>query len=278
MVEAEYQNILAQLRHEASHEDDPEAALAEIEAEADDYRRIAERRVRLGLLLSEIGAANGVEISEQEMNRLVDAGRLAISGQGPRDLHPLHPAGADGRRPAARAAVRGQGRRLPVRARPRSATARRPAPSSRPTSRARKAMSTARAAATTMRMRPPKAKKARQGQGARSKAAAKDELVRPSPPRVPVEKASAKPKPAKPVKDAPAAKAARQPRLLRSRRKEGASEEAGQEGLSEREIVCEDLNLAIDDLQAPGLPARRHLSGGRSARRAPEPGMTSACG
>ena len=32
MVEAEYQNILAQLRHEASHEADPEAALAEIEA------------------------------------------------------------------------------------------------------------------------------------------------------------------------------------------------------------------------------------------------------
>jgi trigger factor len=71
MVEAEYQNILGQLRHEASHEADPEAALAEIEAEADDYRKIAERRVRLGLLLSEIGNANGVEISEQEMNRLI---------------------------------------------------------------------------------------------------------------------------------------------------------------------------------------------------------------
>jgi len=71
MVEAEYENILAQLRHEASHEADPAAALAEIEAEAGDYRRIAERRVRLGLLLSEIGAANGVEITDQEMNRLI---------------------------------------------------------------------------------------------------------------------------------------------------------------------------------------------------------------
>jgi trigger factor len=71
MLEAEYQNILAQLRHEASHEADPDTALAEIEAEADDYRRIAERRVRLGLLLSEIGSANGVEVSEQEMNRLI---------------------------------------------------------------------------------------------------------------------------------------------------------------------------------------------------------------
>jgi trigger factor len=71
MVDAEFANIMAQLRHEASHEADPEAALAEIEGDADDYRKIAERRVRLGLLLSEIGAANGVEISQQEMNRLI---------------------------------------------------------------------------------------------------------------------------------------------------------------------------------------------------------------
>jgi trigger factor len=71
MVEAEYQNIVAQLKHEASHEADPEAALKEIEQDADEYRHIAERRVRLGLLLSEIGAANGVEVTEQEMNRLI---------------------------------------------------------------------------------------------------------------------------------------------------------------------------------------------------------------
>jgi trigger factor len=71
MVEAEYQNILGQLRHEASHESDPAAALAEIEQDGPEYRRIAERRVRLGLLLSEIGAANGVDVNEQEMSRLI---------------------------------------------------------------------------------------------------------------------------------------------------------------------------------------------------------------
>jgi trigger factor len=71
MVEAEYENIMAQLRHEASHEADPEAALKEIEGDAEDYRNIAVRRVRLGLLLSEIGAANGIEVSQQEMNRLI---------------------------------------------------------------------------------------------------------------------------------------------------------------------------------------------------------------
>ncbi len=71
MVEAEFQQIWQQLEHEASHEEDPAAALKEIEAEKDDYRAIAVRRVRLGLLLSEIGQANGVEVSQQEMSMLV---------------------------------------------------------------------------------------------------------------------------------------------------------------------------------------------------------------
>ena len=81
MVEAEFQNILGQLRHEATHEADPQAALAEIEQESDDYRKIAERRVRLGLLLSEIGAANGIQISEQEMNRLIAQAASQYQGQ-----------------------------------------------------------------------------------------------------------------------------------------------------------------------------------------------------
>lgn len=71
MVDAEFEQIWAQLTHEAGHEEDPEAALKEIEAEKDDYRKIAERRVRLGLLLSEIGQANGVEVSQQEMQMLM---------------------------------------------------------------------------------------------------------------------------------------------------------------------------------------------------------------
>ena len=72
MVEAEFGQIWQQLEHEAGHEADPEAARAEMEKERDDYRAIAERRVRLGLLLSEIGTANGVEVTAQEMNQLVN--------------------------------------------------------------------------------------------------------------------------------------------------------------------------------------------------------------
>ena len=71
MVEAEFEQIWAQLQQEAAKEDDPAAALKEIEAEKDDYKKIAERRVRLGLLLSEIGQANGVEVTSQEMSMLI---------------------------------------------------------------------------------------------------------------------------------------------------------------------------------------------------------------
>ena len=71
MVDAEFDQIWQQLDHEASHEADPDAARVEMENDRDEYRAIAERRVRLGLLLSEIGQANGVEISSQEMNQLI---------------------------------------------------------------------------------------------------------------------------------------------------------------------------------------------------------------
>jgi trigger factor len=71
MVEAEFDQIWQQLEQEAAREEDPEAARAEIEAEKDDYRKIAERRVRLGLLLSEIGQSNGVDVTAQEMQMLL---------------------------------------------------------------------------------------------------------------------------------------------------------------------------------------------------------------
>jgi trigger factor len=71
MVEAEFNQIWQQLEREVGNEPDPVAARAEMESERDDYRRIADRRVRLGLLLSEIGQANGIEVTQAEMNRLV---------------------------------------------------------------------------------------------------------------------------------------------------------------------------------------------------------------
>ncbi len=71
MVEAEFAQIWQQLEHEAGREPDPDSARAEMEAERDDYRAIAERRVRLGLLLSEIGQRNAIQVSQNEMNQLI---------------------------------------------------------------------------------------------------------------------------------------------------------------------------------------------------------------
>ncbi|MEQ1687860.1 MAG: trigger factor, partial [Sphingopyxis sp.] len=65
-----FEQIWKQLEQEAAGEEDTEAAKAELERDKDDYRDIAERRVRLGLLLSEIGQANKVTVNQAEMNRL----------------------------------------------------------------------------------------------------------------------------------------------------------------------------------------------------------------
>ena len=71
MVDAEFEQIWGQLQQEAAQSDDAEAMLKEMDDEKDDYRKIAERRVRLGLLLSEIGQKNGVEVNANEMNMLI---------------------------------------------------------------------------------------------------------------------------------------------------------------------------------------------------------------
>jgi trigger factor len=83
MVDAEFQQIWDTLEAEAARDGDPEAARVQIEAEREDYRRIAVRRVRLGLLLSEIGQRNGITVSQAEMNRLIgqEAARYAPAEQ-----------------------------------------------------------------------------------------------------------------------------------------------------------------------------------------------------
>ena len=117
MVEAEFNQIWSQLEHEATHEADPAAALAEMESEREDYRKIAERRVRLGLLLSEIGQANGIEVNQQEMNRLIAQAAQQYGPEERQRFIQYVQQEADGGRAAPRAALRGQGGRFPVRAR-----------------------------------------------------------------------------------------------------------------------------------------------------------------
>ncbi|MGK2285762.1 trigger factor [Pedomonas sp. V897] len=78
MVDAEFQQIWAQLEREAG---DDEEEKAKLEAEKEEYRNIAVRRVRLGLLLSEIGQANNIQITQAEMNRLIAQEAQRYPGQ-----------------------------------------------------------------------------------------------------------------------------------------------------------------------------------------------------
>jgi len=209
MVDAEYQNIVQQLRHEASHEEDPKAALAEIEAEAGEYRKIAERRVRLGLLLSEIGAANGVDVTEPEMNRLIMQAAAQYQGKDRetfiRYIQQEPMAAAQLRAPLyedkvvdflfARSKINDR--------------------------KATRAEVEAELESEEGHVHGPgcghdhahdhggKAKAKKAAPKGKAKAAAKDDdkLVAEAPAKGPVEKASAKPKPAKPVKEAASAKA-----------------------------------------------------------------------
>jgi trigger factor len=68
MVEAEFAAIWAQVQQDKEAgqlpEDDAKKTDEQLEKE---YRKIAERRVRLGLVLAEIGRANNVTVSDQEL-------------------------------------------------------------------------------------------------------------------------------------------------------------------------------------------------------------------
>ena len=215
MVDAEYQNIIAQLQHEASHEEDPKAALAEIEQDAAEYRRIAERRVRLGLLLSEIGAANGVDVTEQEMNRLVMQAASQYQGKDReafiRYIQQEPMAAAQLRAPLyedkvvdflfARAKIEDRkATREELERDLESEEGHVHGPGCGHDHAHDK----------------PKAKKAQSKSKSKAPAKDKDKLIADKPAKGPVEKASAKPKPAKPLKDAaggkpPAAKAQAKP-------------------------------------------------------------------
>ena len=70
MVEQEFNNIWSQVQHEKEHGnlDEEDAAKSDEELEAD-YRKIAERRVRLGLVLAEMGQKNEIQITNEELQQ-----------------------------------------------------------------------------------------------------------------------------------------------------------------------------------------------------------------
>ncbi len=81
MVDAEFDGIWAQIEEERRQgrvdPDDEGKSDEDLKAE---YRDISERRVRLGLLLSEVGRLNGIEVSQEELNRAIMAEAQSHSG------------------------------------------------------------------------------------------------------------------------------------------------------------------------------------------------------
>lgn len=70
MVDLEFDAIWKQVEHEREHgHSDPDDEGKDDEELKAEYREIAERRVRLGLLLSEVGRVNQIEVAQDEVNR-----------------------------------------------------------------------------------------------------------------------------------------------------------------------------------------------------------------
>jgi trigger factor len=87
MVDLEFAQIWEQIKRDAISSGESKAedfdGLDEPadKAEADEFRSIAERRVRLGLLLSEIGVKNDVQVNQEEVNRRVIEEARRFPGQ-----------------------------------------------------------------------------------------------------------------------------------------------------------------------------------------------------
>ena len=82
MVDAEFDGIWQQVEADKAAgnlpEEDAKKSDKDLKAE---YRKIAERRVRLGLVLAEIGRANNVGVTDQELNNAIMAEARNYPGQ-----------------------------------------------------------------------------------------------------------------------------------------------------------------------------------------------------
>lgn len=85
MQAGEFEAIWKQVEHarEQGHLDPEDRDKSEDELKAE-YRDIAARRVRLGLILSEAGRSNGIEVTEQDMNRAIAQQASQYPGQAER--------------------------------------------------------------------------------------------------------------------------------------------------------------------------------------------------
>lgn len=82
MVEAEFAAIWSQVQQDKANGSLPEDDAAKTDEQLEtEYRKIAERRVRLGLVLAEIGRANNVQVSDQELGEAMRQEALRYGAQ-----------------------------------------------------------------------------------------------------------------------------------------------------------------------------------------------------
>jgi trigger factor len=82
MVEHEFANIWAQVEEELKREGKTAADEGKTEDELKaEYRKIAERRVRLGLVLGKLGEQNGISVAGDEVQRAIMARARQFPGQ-----------------------------------------------------------------------------------------------------------------------------------------------------------------------------------------------------
>ena len=94
MVEAEFASIWQQVQQDKEAGNlPPEDAKKSDKKLQEEYHKIAERRVRLGLVLAEIGRANNVQVTDQEVNEamLTEARRYGPQAQQVYDLFRQNP-------------------------------------------------------------------------------------------------------------------------------------------------------------------------------------------
>ena len=82
MVEAEFEHVWGQVSKDRAegHVDSEDEGKSEDDLKAE-YRTLSERRVRLGLLLAEIGRVNSINVSQEDLNRAILAEARAYPGQ-----------------------------------------------------------------------------------------------------------------------------------------------------------------------------------------------------
>ena len=115
LVEQEFNNVWSQIEKDLKDQGRTFADEGTTEEKArEEYRAIAERRVRLGLVIAEIGERNNIKVTRRAVARRRDGTSAAISRAGAADLG-LLPEEPQRTCRLARALVRGQGGRLPGR-------------------------------------------------------------------------------------------------------------------------------------------------------------------